>query len=366
MIGYCVIISDVLVGAASTGYTGVLPTLLGRHDGPWWLSRAAVLGACLAGVAGPMLVPRSLAGVARFSRFSVAMVACLAAAICGLAAAAVAEGRVAPSVRLLPDPGGIRGGGPLGVAAALLTVVSGGVGCGAAGCFAWCAAAAGVPRGLAWQQVQQTCTRQPCPRQRPAPKLQPLLPALLPLLTLSTFCCRPLPRLPPAVSLLAYTCHFNRERQRRLPGGPLQAWAACGPAAPSAAPLVRAPSLHTPPAPPRTPPAPRSDPGAAQPARPVGRPHGAGAAPGAGRLRRHLRHRGPVRQAAGWQGAGASLRARLGCCMGVPASASGGTAARRALPRPRLRPLSPPTHRSRPQQATRCLAPRRPGTCSWA
>ena len=172
MIGYCVIISDVLVGAASTGYTGVLPTLLGRHDGPWWLSRATVLGACLAGVAGPMLVPRSLAGVARFSRFSVAMVA----AICGLAAAAVAEGRVAPSVRLLPDPGSMRGGGPLGVAAALLTVVSGGVGCGAAGCCAWCAAAAGVPRGLAWQQVQQTCTRQPCPRQRPAPKLSSLCP----------------------------------------------------------------------------------------------------------------------------------------------------------------------------------------------
>lgn len=111
---------------SAPAFTGVLPTLLGRHDAPWWLSRAAVLAACLVGVAGPMLVPRSLAAVARFSRFSVAMVAMLAAAICGLAAAAAAEGRVAPSVRLLPDPGTMRGGGLLGVAAATLTVVSGG------------------------------------------------------------------------------------------------------------------------------------------------------------------------------------------------------------------------------------------------
>ncbi len=34
MVGYCVIIADVLVGSAPA-YTGMLPTLLGRHDNPW-------------------------------------------------------------------------------------------------------------------------------------------------------------------------------------------------------------------------------------------------------------------------------------------------------------------------------------------
>lgn len=124
MIGYCVIIADVLVGSAPA-FTGVLPTLLDRHDDPWWLSRPAVLAACLGGLVGPMLVPRTLAGVARFSRVSVGMVAMLAASICGLAATAVAEGRIAPGVRLLPDPSSMHGGGPLGVATSLLTVVSG-------------------------------------------------------------------------------------------------------------------------------------------------------------------------------------------------------------------------------------------------
>jgi uncharacterized membrane protein len=103
----------------------MLPTLLGRHDGPWWLSRPCVLAALLCGVVLPMLVPRNLAAVARFSRFSVGMVLFLAASISGLAAAAVAEGRVAPDVRLLPDFAAMGGGSPLGILTALLTVVSG-------------------------------------------------------------------------------------------------------------------------------------------------------------------------------------------------------------------------------------------------
>lgn len=96
-----------------------------RHDNPWFLSRPAVLAVLLGGVVAPMLVPRSLAAVARFSRFSVGMVGFLAAAICGLALAAVAEGRVAPDVHLLPDAEAMGGGTPLGVVTSLLTVVSG-------------------------------------------------------------------------------------------------------------------------------------------------------------------------------------------------------------------------------------------------
>jgi hypothetical protein len=121
---YNVIIADVLVGSAPH-YTGLLPTLLRRHDNPAWLSRPAVLAALLACTVGPMLAPRSLASVARFSGCGVAMVACLAASISGLAAAALVQGRLAPDARLLPDAAAMGGGSPLGVLASVLTVVSG-------------------------------------------------------------------------------------------------------------------------------------------------------------------------------------------------------------------------------------------------
>ena len=42
MIIYLIIISDMLVGAAPE-FGGVLPAMLGRHDNPWWLSRAFVV-----------------------------------------------------------------------------------------------------------------------------------------------------------------------------------------------------------------------------------------------------------------------------------------------------------------------------------
>ena len=45
---YLVIIADVLVGAAPE-FGGVLPTLLNRHDGVWFLSRAFVVGAVCRG-----------------------------------------------------------------------------------------------------------------------------------------------------------------------------------------------------------------------------------------------------------------------------------------------------------------------------
>ena len=56
---------------------GVLPELLGRHDNPWWLSRAAVAGLLTLAVIVPLCVPRSLASVARFSKLSVACVCAL-------------------------------------------------------------------------------------------------------------------------------------------------------------------------------------------------------------------------------------------------------------------------------------------------
>jgi hypothetical protein len=123
---YNVIIADVLVGS-SPKFNGMLPTIAGRHDNPWFLSRGFVLAALLLAVVGPMLVPRNLASVARFSRFSVCMVLLLAASILGLATAALFEGRLAPDVRLLPDPDSMGGGSPLGILTSLLTVVSGAV-----------------------------------------------------------------------------------------------------------------------------------------------------------------------------------------------------------------------------------------------
>jgi hypothetical protein len=82
------------VGSAPR-YEGVLPELFHRHDAPWWLSRPFVAAALLAAVACPLLVPRSLTAVAKCSRLSVVMVSMLAATICGLAVAAVAQGKAA-------------------------------------------------------------------------------------------------------------------------------------------------------------------------------------------------------------------------------------------------------------------------------
>lgn len=120
---YNVIIADVLVGSPPA-YSGVLPSLLGRHDGAWWLSRPAVLAALLLGVVVPTLVPRSLRVVARFSSFSVCMLFVLASSISSLALLAVARGAVAPGVHVLPTMEEL-GGTPLAAASSVLTVVSG-------------------------------------------------------------------------------------------------------------------------------------------------------------------------------------------------------------------------------------------------
>ncbi len=52
---YNVIIADGLVGS-SPNFNGMLPTIAGRHDNPWFLSRGFVLAALLLVVVGPMLV----------------------------------------------------------------------------------------------------------------------------------------------------------------------------------------------------------------------------------------------------------------------------------------------------------------------
>lgn len=97
------------------------------HDGPWWLSRAAVIALLMVTVVVPTLVPRSLRVVAKFSSFSVCMLFLLASAISGLALAALARGAIAPGVSWLPSYAAI-GGSPLGALTSVLTVVSGAAG----------------------------------------------------------------------------------------------------------------------------------------------------------------------------------------------------------------------------------------------
>lgn len=123
------IIADVLVGSAPD-FRGVLPSVLGLHDGVWWLSRPAVLAVLMLAVVVPTLVPRSLKVVARFSSFSVCMLFLLASAISGLALVAVGEGEVAEGVRWMPAAEDI-GETPMAVLTSVLTVVSGAMGLGA-------------------------------------------------------------------------------------------------------------------------------------------------------------------------------------------------------------------------------------------
>ena len=66
----------------------MLPSLLKRHDNPWWLSRPTVLAALLGTVVLPALVPRTLKAVAKLSSFSVCMLFLLASAISSLAVVA--------------------------------------------------------------------------------------------------------------------------------------------------------------------------------------------------------------------------------------------------------------------------------------
>jgi amino acid permease len=114
-----VIIADMLVGSAPDWH-GLLPYLLSRHDGPWFLRRWAVTGGLVLTVVCPMLAARDLSVVSRFSRFSVALMLALAATLFGLAGVAVAGGQ-AGDVHVLPPP---LAGGPLAHLSAALTVLA--------------------------------------------------------------------------------------------------------------------------------------------------------------------------------------------------------------------------------------------------
>lgn len=90
MVVYCIIIGDMLVGSAPH-FHGLLPSLLKRHDGPYWLSRPFVLGVLLCASVLPMLLSRSLRVVAQYSRMSVVLLLGLAATMIGLAGVAIYE-----------------------------------------------------------------------------------------------------------------------------------------------------------------------------------------------------------------------------------------------------------------------------------
>lgn len=163
MVVYLIIIQDMLVGSVPH-YRGVLPELLHRHDAPWWLTRPAVAGALLAAVVCPLLVPRSLTAVARCSRLSVLTIGLLAATICGLAAAAVAQGKAA-AVHFLPPGLGAAaaGGGVLALIRSSVTVLA--VACLAMTVhFVLCPVVSGGCAALAlpaWQPVNLSAARPP-------------------------------------------------------------------------------------------------------------------------------------------------------------------------------------------------------------
>ena len=123
MVVYLIIISDMLVGSAPA-WGGILPYLLHRYDAPWFLTRWFVSGALVVVGVTPMLLPRDLTIVSRFSKLSVVMMLCLAGTLFGLAGVAVVKGQAA-DVHLLPSPAEMGGGGGvLGVLSSVLSVLA--------------------------------------------------------------------------------------------------------------------------------------------------------------------------------------------------------------------------------------------------
>lgn len=182
-----------------------------RHDGPWWLTRAAVIAYLLVGVVVPTLVPRSLRVVAKFSSFSVCMLFLLASAISGLALVALAQGSIAQGVRWLPSYE-VIGGSPLGALTSVLTVVSGAQ-CGSVGLGSGCG-----PVSVGWGS-DRAAALLPL-RDSPACGCHCFL--LVPAGQRSWRCARALGGASatsvnaslshtalPAVSALAFTCQFN-------------------------------------------------------------------------------------------------------------------------------------------------------------
>lgn len=106
MVVYIIIISDIMVGSAPEWH-GIIPTLLDIHDGPWWLSRLVVSAALVLGLIVPMLLPRSLTVVARFSRVTVVLVLAIAMLMSSLAGLALSQGKASRDIRFWPhaEPG---------------------------------------------------------------------------------------------------------------------------------------------------------------------------------------------------------------------------------------------------------------------
>ncbi|KAL6774169.1 hypothetical protein ACKKBG_A24015 [Auxenochlorella protothecoides x Auxenochlorella symbiontica] len=102
MIVYLIIIADMLVGAAPEWH-GVLPTLLDRHDGVWFLSRPFVCAVLLVVAIAPMLISRELTVVARYSRNSIIMMLFLSSTMIALAGVALWQGKAA-AIHILPTP----------------------------------------------------------------------------------------------------------------------------------------------------------------------------------------------------------------------------------------------------------------------
>lgn len=102
MVIYLIIIGDVLVGSAPS-YNGVIPTVLGVHASiPWYLSRPSTVFFVMLFFIAPMLIPRTLSTVSRFSKLSVVMVLTLATSLVMLACIALAKGLAASDVSLYP------------------------------------------------------------------------------------------------------------------------------------------------------------------------------------------------------------------------------------------------------------------------
>lgn len=106
MIVYLIIIADLLVGNAPEWH-GILPTLLNRHDAPWWLQRNFVSMTLAVGVILPMLMPRSLTAVSRFSKVTVVLITAIATTTVTLAVLALIDGKAATDVHFWPytEPG---------------------------------------------------------------------------------------------------------------------------------------------------------------------------------------------------------------------------------------------------------------------
>jgi len=111
MVVYLITIADILVGS-SPHPQGILPRLFNhKYDDCWFLTRWFVLGVLSLGIIGPLLVPRSLTSVAKFSKLGVVLILALVCIITGLAAVALVNGKAADDLHFFFPPPSERHGG---------------------------------------------------------------------------------------------------------------------------------------------------------------------------------------------------------------------------------------------------------------